>query len=77
MSDKDNNANLVDFTIVKSGKVARSALGVETFGLADACGAAIIIRHHLKMILNRTLNVILLTDSETLFNFIISNGQTT
>lgn len=77
MADKENNADLIDCTILKERRVVRSALEAETFGLADACDAAIIIRYDLKMILSTTIKVILLTDSDILFKLIISNEPTT
>ena len=51
-------------------------MGAEKFGLVNACDAAIIIQHDLSHILKKTLKIVVLTDSETLFNVIIRNGPT-
>lgn len=75
--NKSNNANLVDFASVKSIIVVRSSLGAETFGISDACDAAILIHHYLKLILKLTLKIVIITDRETFFNIIIRNGPAT
>ena len=54
-----------------------SVLGAETFALADACDAAIVLQHELKGILKRTLKIRILTDSDTLFKVVIRNAATT
>lgn len=77
ISDKSNNANLIDFASVNPRRVVRSALGADKFGLADACDASILIRQDLRLILKQTLKILILTDSERLFSVIICSGQTT
>lgn len=57
--------------------VVRSALGVKAFGLAEISDAAVIIVNGLNLILNRTSKILILADSETLFNVVIRNGTTT
>ena len=52
-------------------------LGAETFALADACDAAILIQHDLKSLLNRKVKIKILTDSATLFNVMVRNASTT
>lgn len=44
LADKENTANLIDYTINKSRRVVRSLLRAETFGLADECDSAIVIQ---------------------------------
>lgn len=68
LTDKYNNVHLIGYTSVKSLMVVISVLGEETFALAGACDAAIILQHELKSILNKTVKITMLTDSATLFN---------
>lgn len=77
LADNENNGNIIDYSSTKSRRVVRSVLGAETFGMADACDAAIVIQHDMKKILKRTFKIKLLTDSETLFNVVIRNASTT
>lgn len=51
LTDKHNNANLIYYASIKSRLVVKSVLGVETFALADACNAAILIQYDLQIIL--------------------------
>lgn len=76
ITDKYNNTNGIDYTSIKSRRLIRSALAEESFALADACDAAILIQKYLKIILKRTLKIIVLTDSATLFNSMIRNTPT-
>ena len=48
LADKDRNVSFIDFSSVKSRRVVRSILGAETFALADACDATIVIQHEHK-----------------------------
>lgn len=74
---KDKKANLIDYTSVKYLCVVASVLGAETFPLADAFKNAILLQHYLKIILNRTLKIALLSHSATLFNVMTRNAPTT
>lgn len=76
-TDKYNNENLIKYASVKSRRVIRSVLGADMFALEDACDAAILLQHDLNIIINKTLKISLLTDSATIFNFIIRNAPTT
>lgn len=77
LTEKYNNANLIDYASIKSRQVVRSVQGAETFTVADACDAAILIQHNLKSILNKTLQITAFTDSATLLNVMIRNHLTT
>lgn len=48
----------------------------QTFALADECDAAMLRHHDLKSIPDKTLKTTILTDSATLFNFLIRNTAT-
>lgn len=48
--DKYNNADIIDYTNIKSRRVVRSVLEAETFALADTYDIATIIQHDLKNI---------------------------
>lgn len=77
LTDKNNNANPIDYVRIKSRRVVRSVLGAETFALADACDNAILIQHDLQGSLNKKVKIKILTDSTTLFNLMIRNASTT
>lgn len=55
----------------------RCALGTETFGMIDACEAEVTIQLDQRHIFRQTFKIVILTDSETIFNFIIGNEPTT
>lgn len=57
--------------------IVRSVLGAGTFVLVDGCVASIVVHDNVKHTLQKLLNIKILTDSETLFNFIISRASTT
>ena len=75
--DEEGNTAPIDFSSTKSRRVVRSVLGAETFALANSCDTAIVLQHDLKQILKRTLKIKILTDTETLFNVMIKNANTT
>lgn len=55
MTEKYDNADLIDYAIIKSRQVVRSVLESERFTLMETCDDEIIIQHDLKHILGRTL----------------------
>lgn len=77
IADKDIKVNLIDYTSYKSRRVVRSVLGTESVGLTDACLSAIVIHHGLRPMVRKTLKLQVLTDSEMLFNVIITDASTT
>lgn len=50
LTEKYDNANLIDYASDKSRRLIMSVLVSETFALADASDSAIIIQHNLKHI---------------------------
>lgn len=55
MAEKHQNSSIIDYSSIKSILIVRSVVGVETFGLADECDAAIVIQHEcLKQIINKS-----------------------
>ena len=74
--DKNNTASLIEYSSSKSKRIVRSVLGAETFGMADACDASIVLQHDIKKITGRNMKIRILTDSETLFNVVIKNAST-
>lgn len=77
LADKNNDANIIDFEILKPRRVGRYALGAETSVLADACDASIIMQNDLLQMLKKTLKLFILKDSENRFNVIIRSWHTT
>lgn len=77
LADKTGTENLIDYSSITSRRVVRPVLGEESFGLADACDAAIILHHDLPKIRRRTVKIAILADSATLFNALIRYAPNT
>lgn len=77
LTDKYNNANLIDHTRVKSIRVVRSVLRAKTFALPGPCDATIITQKLFEAHFGKTLKITILTDSATLFNDMMRNEPTT
>lgn len=71
-----NNASPFDYACIKSRRVTRSVLGVETFSFADSCCTTILRQHHLERIPNNKMKINILNDSAKLFHLMIKNAPT-
>jgi hypothetical protein len=54
----------------KSRRVTRSVLGSETMALADAFDMAYALKHDMDMIIKQKVPIVILTDSQSLFEVI-------
>lgn len=77
LTEKYNTAKFIYHASFKSRRVLKSVLGAENLPLANECDATIILQHELRSILNKTVNLTLLTDSVKLFNIVIRNAHNT
>lgn len=68
---------MIYYSCIKSRRLVISVLGAETLGLADACDESISLKRYVKKITGQSINIKLLTDNETVFNFIIRSASTT
>lgn len=75
MDYKDSKDKRIDKGSNKSGRMVRSVLSAQTFGLWDACGSASLIKYGLKPVLGKRRKIQALSNTETLFNVIIMNGS--
>ncbi len=74
--DKNGNAYVLHFASYKSRKVARSALGPETYAVGDSYGFAYCGKVDVERILERRVLLAMFTDSNSLFDVIIQCSRT-
>lgn len=69
----ENNGKFIEFSRTVARRVLEAVRGGETFGMYDACDAAIFIQHVLPNILKNTVKIKILIDGETIIILIINN----
>lgn len=74
-ADINDNRNIIEFCSTNSRSILRSALGAETFGMAESCDDAIVIQHGLTEILKKRPIINNITDNEIVFNVVIGNAS--
>lgn len=75
-TDRKDNGNIIYSWSSKFGRLARSVLAAKSFGMANDCDAALVIKHDLTKILNKIHKMKTLADIETLYNVSISTQVT-
>lgn len=76
LTDKHNNANLIDYAMIKFRLVVYSEFGGISFELEETHNPLTIIRHDLKHNLEIQLKTKILYESSRLFNSMIANAPT-
>jgi hypothetical protein len=74
--DKHRQCSLLSFKSYKSRLIVRSTTAAETLALADACDMALIVRHDLQRMLQKSIPILLLTDAQNLFETLVSRRHT-
>ena len=77
LSDATNNCAILRYSSYKSRRIARSSMAAETFAFADAFDAAYAIKFDLEKLLNKSIPLLMLTDSKALFDVITRSKYTT
>lgn len=77
LTDKTSRENCIHFRSCKCKRVVRSVLVGETHAFVDSFDAAYAIRHDLRTMLGKPVTLIIVTDSDSLFKFIIQSSTTT
>lgn len=77
LADASNKMRVLGSRSCKTSRVARSAMVAETLAFTAALNAAIVIRHQLQLLLRASVLLLMLTDSKSLFDVLISNQSTT
>lgn len=75
VSGRKYNENKIDFSSKNCRRDVRSFLVAETFVTANTCDAAVVIQHHLTMILKKKIKIKILIDCETPFHVVISKSS--
>jgi hypothetical protein len=77
MADASGKCQPIVCSSHKSGRVTRSVLGSETMTFADGFDAAYALKHYQQTILKRSVDILMYTDSLSLFDFITKSSTTT
>ena len=76
MADSSGRANLIHNSSTKTKRIVRSVLGAETIGMSNAADIGISLRIDIDDMTGHQLPLHMLTDSETLFSFMIKSTTT-
>lgn len=76
LADKSNKCSIISYCSYKSRCVVRLSSAGETLALADAFDTAIVLQHDIELILKRTVPILLLTDSQSLFAVLTTYSHT-
>ena len=68
LSDNNENCSFLTYSPYKSERVCRSTMAAETMAFADAFDSAFILRHDLERAIGRKIPLLMLTDSQALFD---------
>lgn len=74
--DGHRNCSFLTFKSYKARRIARSSTTAETLALVDAFDAAFLLRHDLQQILRCEIPLLLLTDSQIVFETLVSKRTT-
>ena len=77
LADASDRCSILFFSSKKSRRITRSTTAAESLAFAEGFDAAYAIRADLQRILNKVIPIIMLTDSEILFNVITRRRTTT
>lgn len=77
LADKNNLAHLISWSSHKSKRVSRSVHGSEVMAFADGFDMAFAIRHDLQLMLSQSINILMFTDSLSLFDVLTKATVTT
>ena len=76
LSDKGGRCNVLAYKSFKSRIVVCSVLGGEILAFSEAFDRSFIMKRDLEAILNRTIPMVMLTDSKSLFDVLVKNSTT-
>jgi hypothetical protein len=76
LSDKDNKANILHWSLIKCKRVIRSVLASELYAMAHGFDAGAAIKSTIEAILYIRLPLILCTDSKSLYDCLVKLGTT-
>jgi hypothetical protein len=68
LADASGSCSILAFRSYKAKRIVRSSTAGETLALADAFDASCIVRKDIEMVLQQSVPMLLLTDSEVLFS---------
>lgn len=77
LTDKLKRINWLSYASYRCIIVVRAVLVKATYAIAEYFDAAYILKHDLERMLNKKVQITLLTDSEILFNIIVKSTTTT
>ena len=76
LADANNNASLIHYSSKKAQRVTRSVLAAEVYAFVELFDFAYTLKHDLKNVLRKELNIVLFTDSKCLFDTITRLSST-
>lgn len=77
LADKSNNCQPLAWSSHKAKRVNRSVLGSEIMAFADAFDMAFVLKHDIEAMIKKTLPIVMITDSLSLFDVITRASSTT
>jgi hypothetical protein len=70
LMDKYRRRCIIQFSSHKSRRITRSCMAAETLAFVDAFDNALLLKHDLQRILGKELHLLMLTDSQSLFDVV-------
>ena len=68
ISNSNDNCSFLHYSSSKSKRVCRSTMAAETMAFAEAFDSAFILRHEIEKAIGRKIPLLMLTDSQALFD---------
>jgi len=76
ITDKDNKANIVHWSSVKCKRITRSVLAAELYAMSMGFDSASVIKSTIQQILDRPVDLVIYTDSKSLYDCLVKLGST-
>ncbi len=76
LTDRNNQANILHWSSIKCKRITRSVLTAELYAMAHSFNKGIVIKTTIKKILNKSIPLIICTDSKSLYDCLVKLGTT-
>jgi hypothetical protein len=76
LADKNNQANILHWSSIKCKRITRSVLAAELYAMAHSFDKGMVIKTTIEKILNKSIPLIVCTDSKSLYDCLVKLGTT-
>ena len=76
LADRNNQANILHWSSIKCKRITRSVLAAELYAMAHSFDKGMVIKTTIEKILNKSIPLIICTDSKSLYDCLVKLGTT-